>query len=293
MDIKSILCVFGGAPHELNALNTALTLAEAHAARVRVLHISPEPQAYPGLYGEAAVVGGEVVVAIEKGNKERLAAARQYVASFAARHRIPLDADDMPIHHASARFLHRTGSVDEAITREGRRSDLIVLGRSPKPLDASDDFIRIAAAVFNTGRPVLLMPGTEEKAFTQWQDRTVALAWNGSLEAARALWGAMPLLERAEKLHVLMAHGRGDTIDIAAEGELIAYCQAHGVHADVVSVERGSRGDAETILTKARELGVGLLAMGAYGHSMFREMILGGFTEDMLKKADIPLLLSH
>ena len=69
MGIKSILCIFSGAESELNALHVALTLGKAHAARIRFLHLSPDPSAYAGLYGGGIIVSDKIVMAIEKENK--------------------------------------------------------------------------------------------------------------------------------------------------------------------------------------------------------------------------------
>lgn len=292
MSIKSILCIFGGAPHELNALNTAMVLAQSHSAQIRAVHISPDPKIYVGLYGQDVMVSSEIMSAIEKRNTERHVKAKQYVTSFAAKHHIPLDTREALAHHASARFLHLTGTVEQAIAMEGRLSDLIIVSRAEDAASTHDD-TAITAALFNTGRPVLMMPKAEGDLPMQWQDKTIALAWDGSLEAARAMWGAMPLLERAEKLHVLTARSHGDTLDLTAEVKLMDYLKAHGLQTEIIAIDRGRQSAGEVVLDKAKELKADLLVMGAYGHSMFREMILGGFTEHMLKRAGLPIILSH
>jgi len=292
MSIKSILCLFGGAPHELNALNTAMTLAQSHSAQLRVLHISLDPKIYFGLYGENVIAGAEVISALEKRNEERQIKARQYAASFSLKHHIPLDPPAPPAHHASACFLHQTGAVETIVAREGRVSDLIVVSQLAALPDTPND-IAISAALFSTGRPMLIMPKAQGDLPMQWRDKTIALAWNGSLEAARAMWGVMPLLENAEKLHILVARRHGDAADFIPEVKLMDYLKAHGLQTEVIAIDRGNRSAAEVVLEKTKELKSDLLVMGAYGHSRFREMVLGGFTEHMLRKADIPLLLSH
>src|SRR6188474_15455 len=101
MTIKSILCLFDGSQDELNALNTATVLAHAYGGHIRVLHVSPDPNAYAGVYGEGIIASAAIVQAVEKENAQRLDKAKQYVVSFAAKHHIPLDAPDSPAHHAS------------------------------------------------------------------------------------------------------------------------------------------------------------------------------------------------
>ncbi len=289
MSIKSILCIFGGSQSELNALDTALVLGKAHGARVRVLHVSSEPSAYVGLYGEGIIVSGEIIAAIEKENKERLNKAKQYVTSFATKHHVPLDQPDAPAHHASARFLHLVGLVDATIAREGRASDLVVLGGVDDK--ATHDYI--TPALFDTGRPVLVMPTTHGDMPRDWNDKTVAVAWDGSLQAARALYNALPLIRNTEKLFVLTAQEPGKVFDLEGESGVMEYLLAHGIHTQGIAVATGQRDVPESLLARAKELHADLLVMGAYGHSQFREMILGGVTEYMLQKADIPLLLSH
>lgn len=292
MSIKSILCIFGGAPHELGALNAALGLAKSNAAQIRVLHISPDPGAYVAAYGGEASAVSTIMIALEKKNAERLAKARQYVTSFTQQHQIPLDALESLVHHAAARFLSLTGNTQTIVAAEGRLGDLIIVSRGAYATSPPNDPAFIAA-LFDSGRPVLLMPKAEDDVLPQWRDKTIALAWNASMEAARALWGAMPLLKQAETLHVLTVRHPEDNIDLTGDARLVNYLEAHGLHTEIIAVAHERHGDGELALAQARELKADLLVMGGYGHSKIREMMLGGFTDYMLRQADIPLLMSH
>ena len=289
MTIKSILCLFNGSQEELNALNTAFVLGAAYGAQIRVLHVSSDPTAYAGIYGEGILASGAIIEAIEKENAERVKKAKQYVASFAAKHHLPLDELETTTHHASVRFVHHTGMIDATIAREGRISDLIVIGSEDTPVHDL-----IAPALFDTGRPVLRMPPAHDGMMREFQNKTVALAWNGSLQAARALYNAIPMLARTEKLYILTLEKPGHMPDPAAESTLKDYLRVHGIRAQGIMIAGGNyRSAGEALLLRARELKADLLVMGAYGHSMFREMVLGGVTEHMITKSDIPLLLSH
>lgn len=297
MSIKSILCIFGGTEKELGALDTSFSLAESYAARVRILHVSPIPSSYVGIYGEGVIESSYVIAAIEKENKERLGRAEQYVKSFAARHNIPLGDKNNFItsdktNNAVAEFIHLIGDAENIIAGQGRLSDIIVIGRGIKDPNAIYDSA-IISAIFDTGRPVLLIPkGKNEKA-AKWSCRNISLAWDGGLEAARAMYNALPFLEHADKIQLLTARGEGEACDLEAEEGIIKYLQCHGIHANGIIIAAGSRTPAEALLMRAKELESDLLVMGAYGHSRFREMILGGLTNHMLEAADIPLLLSH
>jgi len=292
MGIKSILCIFGGSEQELDALNAAMALAKSCSAWLRILHISPDPGSYVKLYGGEVMVVGAVITAIEMKNAKALAMAKQHVTAFAERHQIPLDGPETPAHHASARFQHQLGIMEAIIPAEGRLADLIILSREVDSANIYNGAVLIEA-LFNTGRPVLFMPKTSGGQPRPWQDSTIGMAWDGSLEAARALKNAMPLLTQAENFHVLTARLHGQAANPASEIRLMEYLKAHGLKTEIIAVDHGHRGAGEIVLEQATELKCDLLVMGAYGHSRYREMLLGGFTDYMLQNANIPLLLSH
>lgn len=287
MSIKTILCMLGGSNDELNAVNTAFLLGKQYQARIRFLHVSPHPAFYIGWYGEGAIGAASIMATVEKENAQRMELAKCHVTTLSAKHAVPLDESASLQHHASAKFVHLTGFLENTVRREGHLSDLIIIGR---PQAGGCDFI--TPALFTTGRPVLLVPG-QEKPMMEWAGKIIAVAWKGTEEAMRAIYHAMPFLERAEKVYVLTAEEDGETYDLAAEAALLEYLGSHNVHAQGIVVATGQLPAPEALLSRARDLHADLLVMGAYGHSQFREMILGGVTEYMLEHATIPLLLSH
>lgn len=293
MSVKSILCIFGGVSEELNALNVAFALAELHQAQVRFLHISPNITGYIGMYGGAAMIEPDIVNSFEGENKARLMRARQHVASFANKHRVTLDASVTPLHHVAAKFVHRSGGIADIVAEEGRLSDLIVMSRGIAAPETSED-PHVVTALFDTGRPVVLVPVPPHPAIMPWQDRTVAIAWDGSLEASRAIYHAIPYLERAETLYVLCVRPRDVPHNAEAMRGVLDYLEAHISGApQLVFINSQSESIADVIQRKAKDLGVELLIMGAFGHSRFREMLLGGTTKAMVEHAEIPLLLAH
>lgn len=292
MTIKSILCIFGGGQDELNAVNTALLLGKANNAQIHFLHISPNPYSYAGIYGEDIVAAGVILEAIEKENAERMRRAKQYVASLTHKHNITLDAPELLSKHASAKFVHLTGYFEDIIAREGRLSDLVIIGRGTYTQNTLYD-AAVVSALFHTGRPVLLIPKAKGAMERDWKDKIIAIAWKGTKEASQAIYNAMPFLEKAEKVYILTAEGRGEVYDLEAEAAVAEYLRAHGVNSQSIAIAAGNLTPAEALLIRAKELDVDFLVMGAYGHSRFREMLLGGVTNHMLEKADIPLLMSH
>jgi len=138
-----------------------------------------------------------------------------------------------------------------------------------------------------TGRPVLLAPATMPRRL----GTSVAIAWNGSIEASNAVSSALPFITRAKTvtaITVLEGGGQDQNLD-----GLIAYLRWHGVRAKV-SRARNRGGDVGKALTGAASRAkADLLVMGAYTHSRMREMILGGVTNHVLHSAKIPVLLAH
>lgn len=173
-----------------------------------------------------------------------------------------------------------------------RYSDLIIIGQTnpyePSPSVMSDfpEFM-----VVNAGRPTLLIPHTAEFSNIGKQ---VVIAWDGSREAARAISDAMPILHQSNSVQVLIlnpgedseAHGEEPGADIAL------YLARHGIKVEVC-VRFSKKETGEAILQHAQELGASLLVMGAYGHSRFREMVMGGVTRSILEHMNIPVLMSH
>jgi nucleotide-binding universal stress UspA family protein len=120
------------------------------------------------------------------------------------------------------------------------------------------------------------------------------LAWDGSLEAARAISAALPLLQQVPRVTLAVyngeekygAHGAVPGADMAT------YLARHGLKVDLVERhEPGAVGEA--LLSLAADLQAGLLVMGCYGHSRLREIVLGGATRDVLRGMTLPVLMAH
>jgi nucleotide-binding universal stress UspA family protein len=120
--------------------------------------------------------------------------------------------------------------------------------------------------------------------------KVVALAWNGSAQAARAVAGALPLLRNAEQIHVLTAASARTEVE-RADG-LVRYLAWHGVSCERQAMYPTTQVGA-ALLGRARELGADLLVMGGYGRSRVSELVFGGVTRTVLGQYDLPILLAH
>ena len=290
MTIKSILCIFGGSSDELSILDSTFSLAKKHDAHACFLHISSDPTEYAFGYREDAISMAPVLETIKKESQRRMKRAQKYVVSYAEKYRVPVDMNEPPLNQASVQFKHQTDSVNEAIAREGRLSDLIIMSHEQARSDGLYEQKSISA-LFNTGRPVMFLP-EKWPVPVQLSGNIISLAWNGSLESTRALQHSMSFMTKAKKVHILTAPENGE--DESLRDMLVTYLGRQGIRADIDIIDRGGHHNIEeAILAKVKELHSDLFVMGAYGHSRFREIILGGMTEYMLKNADVPLLLSH
>ena len=143
------------------------------------------------------------------------------------------------------------------------------------------------AALFETGRRVLVAPLLAPTSL----GRNIAIAWNGSAEASRAVANAIPFLTRSEAVIILAAET--DKTPHSTAGELATYLAWHSIAAEIgdFSPERPSVGEA--LLGEATSRGADLLVMGGYSHSRMRQLILGSVTRHVLTAAELPVLMAH
>lgn len=174
----------------------------------------------------------------------------------------------------------------EAATADARYFDFAILG-----CEAGNEASRFAAEaiVFGSGRPTLLLPMVAKTdSFGH-----VAIAWDGSRVAARAVADAMPFLQRASRTSVLTVVDEKPLRDKDVAQRLASSLGKRGIAADAVSFTTTDRPIGIGLQERAIESGADLLVMGAFGHSVIRDLVLGGATEDVLEDLRLPVLLSH
>lgn len=175
---------------------------------------------------------------------------------------------------------------------QGRYCDLVVIGQT----DVEETCSRVISGMpeyvmLNCAHPVLIVPyaGVFEHV-----GNNVLIAWDGSMEATRAVTNAIPLLKRAKSVTVASfnpavpsdAHGEQPGADISL------YLARHNIKVEVL--QQATELDiGNTLLSLAADLRSDLIVMGGYGHTRFREVLLGGVTRTILKTMTIPVLMSH
>ncbi|HWA19915.1 MAG TPA: universal stress protein [Devosia sp.] len=178
--------------------------------------------------------------------------------------------------------------VGTALAREARGSDLF-LGTLPYGDMAGGEWIE-ESVLFDSGRPCCFIPPRYERKLAL---ANILIAWNGSAEAARAVGSALPLLERAE--HIIAAtiiEPGNHTATDEPLASLDRFLANHRLTAEPrIVTSRGDVGDA--LIGEIQASDADLIVMGGYGHSRFREWVLGGATRLLLGQSPIPVFTSH
>ncbi len=183
--------------------------------------------------------------------------------------------------------------IDDLLRRT-RCNDLLMLTQPDPAMPKQKPRRRLVETlIMHSGRPVLLLPHASVRAR---QFDTVMLAWNGSREAARAASDAMPFLQAADQVHVVVWQDDGQMSTNADsrndDQAFLHWLRRHGVTAEM-HVEVEPVDVTEAMLSRALTLRSDLIVMGAYGHSRMREWALGGATRGMLDRMMVPVLMSH
>jgi nucleotide-binding universal stress UspA family protein len=220
---------------------------------------------------------------IETQQRDNEAAAKVAIDRFnagAGRAGITVESDKMPASFASA---------GEEFARIARRFDLAVVGQAQPDRDEVEGLIA-ESVLFESGRPVIIVPYIQKAPLKL--DRVMA-CWDGSRQATRAIADAMPLLERAGQVELVIVAsdpGKQDEIPGADMGEHLA---RHGLKVDVNRITEGDIDVADALLSHAADASIDFMVMGGYGHSRLREFVLGGVTRSVLRSMTVPVLMSH
>lgn len=189
-------------------------------------------------------------------------------------------------------WIYSDGLASHQIPRHAPLHELLVVGAHNPTGNAQHPSKLVSELVSQMRAPILVVPAST-RGFSL--DVPAAVAWNGSPEGAHALRAASPLLARASQVHILTVGEDKDIerFDLPAT-EAAQYLARHGIEAEIVELPANAESSIADVLNEGAEhREAAYLVMGAYGHSRFRERILGGVTRDMLRDPKIPLLLSH
>ena len=181
--------------------------------------------------------------------------------------------------------------VVETVLEHAHAADLVVASQTDREWPASERLDVADLVTVGSGRPVLLIPNTSQPTHVGTR---VLVAWNGSREAARAVFDALPILKHAEATQVVWIDPQIDGEPEQALGQDI--CEAllrHGVRCDKTKRVTPQDAVGATLMAQAKTFAADLLVMGCYGHSRLREFVFGGATRHVLKNMNVPVLMSH
>ncbi len=285
MAFKSILVPFSGDQKEISALDVAFSLSKDFSAHVSCLHTVVEAKLadYPGI-GVTAAALKNLMSDIKHSNLEQAHSARKIFEECEKRHHVQ-SGKTMEIGKAT--FVPKVGDIAKIIALRGRLADLIVMGRTFKEISTHHADASIAA-LFETGRPVVFTP----QKSTRIAGDNIAIAWNGSAQASRAIALAMPLLTMARQVSVITI-GEGGDKEIPSGEELEVYLTLHGVKSKAIHIAKPKGSVGETLMSTLKEIKADFLVMGAFTHHRLRQMIIGGVTNSIMDQATIPVLMAH
>jgi nucleotide-binding universal stress UspA family protein len=189
-----------------------------------------------------------------------------------------------------------TRAVDETLAgapdtfaRIARRFDLSVVAQ-PGPDTPGTDATFVEAALFSSGRPVLIVPYIQRAGLKL--DR-VMVCWDGSRTAARATADALPLLARAKTIEVVTVTNGSPEMKEIPGIDFAQHLARHRLNVELKRVVAGGVDTANVLLSHAADTSADLIVMGGYGHSRWREFVLGGATRGLLASMTVPTLMSH
>ena len=274
-----LLPVFEGVEFD-NQLSVALEIARAFKSHIDAVFLRPESQStLPPVMAAAGVTAEE----IEREGRKAEAAAHAHFDAWCRANRITGQRNDLV--EIIATWSERIGPLENAIARRGRLSDLIVVN---KPVSYGSRTERaFDTAVFETGRPTLVLPGSVPAGILNH----LVVAWNGSLEAARVVAGAMPLLHKARRVSVFSALEEGESVE--PDLDLIDWLKWDGTDAVLLRAGTLASSIGAELLKTAAHKSATLVVMGAYTHRRLHQMLLGGVTRHVLRHGTLPVLMAH
>ncbi len=181
------------------------------------------------------------------------------------------------------------GRAAETFARLARRFDLAVLTQA-EPEKGSARALIIEAALFDSGRPVLVVPYVQREGLKLGR---ALVCWDGSCTAARALGDAMPFLQRAQNVQVVIVASEPGKSNEIAGADIAHHLARHDLKVELKQIVVRDLDVASTILSHAADAAADFIVMGGYGHSRLREFVLGGATRGILAAMTVPTLMSH
>jgi nucleotide-binding universal stress UspA family protein len=170
----------------------------------------------------------------------------------------------------------------------GRHFDLSIVGQQNQDSD-EENALMVRGALYGSGKPIFIVPRNHIGAA---RIQKAMVCWDGSVAAARALAGSLPLLQRASKVEVVRAKEDGQSLDELPGFNITRHLARHGIHS-TLKILGPTSDPAAAIQSYASESEPDYIVMGGYGHWRFREFVFGGVTRTLLSSTNRPLFMAH
>ena len=283
MTYKSIIALHNVDEDE-KTISEALNLASALEAHLSVIVIglTPQPPMSSGYGAGAFEIWGAQFADMQQEITAKVKALETWISNHLPAAPLTFDVSEE---------FSQSGVLAREVGRRVRFADLCVFTGAYDP----DSFLMeqaLRGALYDTGRPVLVMNGTSCPLDNL---KRVMLAWDGGAQASIAIRHALRLLSNAEDVHIAMVDPTSATERFGDEPgvDLAAYLARHDIPVSVTPIASEGRNVADTLTRHAGDMDAELIVMGGYGHTRLQDWFLGSTTAKMLAGAKRPLLLAH
>ncbi len=287
MTIRTILVPVRGDGKGDGVLDHAVALGRHFAAHLDIVHCRARPEdlmpygslMLPGL--RETIVESAAAAAQEEEDK-----LHALFDTYCRDHDLAnVDHPPGPDGKLSVSWREETGKMSSVVAVRGRLADLIAVAQPDRENQIGHNTLE--AALLETGKMVLMCPPLPATSI----GTSVAVAWNGSAEAARAVTSALSLLTAAKSVTVLSA-AAGSPAGLGPDA-LIEHLGWHGISVTARELDAKGTEVGQALLATARDADADVLLMGGYGHSRRRELIMGGVTQHIIEHAEMPVILVH
>lgn len=273
--VRDLLVHVDGSAAGRRRVQFSLDLAERFGARLIGLHVTPPAEASP-LYKPSRL---DQVLADTSANLEADAAAAAAIFD-----------EETKQGALEARWVTGAGDIAHVICGHARYADMVIVGQYEWQGAPEAHPLPVAhAVVLQCGRPVVVVPEAPDR----WSLDKVAIAWDGSREAVRAVHDALPLLRLAQSVQIVTVVGVTAGASVSAADRLSEHLAHHGVRIAPDILQIRSDQQHVTLRREIEQGGFDGLVMGGYSHPVWFEFVFGGATESVLLSSAIPILVSH
>ena len=277
MTMKDLMVVVDDSTFAESTFDYAVAIAEAYEAHLAVLY--PVPVLPPAVY-MGIEYSTEWLAAISENLEQNETVAKEKYMKRAASAGIEIE------------WRSQEGDPSIVVTEQSRYVDLTIVTQSMQDVDDNPPRNISGHFLLESGRPALIVPhiGADPGL-----PKNILVAWDNSRTSTRALNDAMPLLSSAENVQLFTINSSEKTRETEETSaiDISKHLARHDVNVETRVLIATEIDPADLLLSHVSDMGNDLVVMGAYGHSRFRELVLGGMTREILHAMTVPVFMSH